>query len=105
MEHCSLDPPTSDQYGLVVHSHSNYFSPIAFPAVAEVALRVIKLGKSSVSYEIGLFERDVPGVKAVGSFTHVFVDRSTGRPAANGMKDDLRRGLERIHVPSSSSKL
>jgi acyl-CoA thioester hydrolase len=105
IEHCNLDPPTSDHYGLVVHSHSDYFSSIAFPAVAEVALRVNKLGKSSVSYEIGLFEKGVPKVKAVGSFTHVFVDRSTGRPAADGMKEDLRLGLERIHVPLSSSKL
>jgi acyl-CoA thioester hydrolase len=105
VEHCKLDPPTSSQYGLVVHSHSDYFSSIAFPAVADVALRVNKLGNSSVTYEMGLFEQGVAEVKAVGSFTHVFVDRSTGRPAAGGMQEKVRRGLERILVASSPSKL
>lgn len=80
----------------MVSSSSDYFSSIAFPAVAELGLRVAKLGKSSVTYEIGLFERGVEGVKAVGRFVHVFVDRETGRPARMGMGEALRTGLERL---------
>ncbi|OLN81159.1 hypothetical protein CCHL11_09523 [Colletotrichum chlorophyti] len=98
IEHCNLSPSTSEQYGLVVHSHSDYFASISFPAVAQLALRVNKLGRSSVTYEIALFERGVDEVKAVGEFTHVFVKRSTGRPTASGMSEDVRRGLERILV-------
>lgn len=81
---------------MVAHSHSDYFGPIAFPAVAELALRVNKLGKSSVTYEIALFEKGIEEVKAVGEFVHVFVERGTGRPAAAGMNDSLRKGLEKI---------
>lgn len=52
----------------MVHSHGDFFGSIAFPAVAELALRVNKLGKSSVTYEVALFERGVEEVKSVGEF-------------------------------------
>lgn len=105
IERCGLHPPTSSQYGLVVHSHNNYFGSIAFPAVAELGLRVNELGKSSVRYEIALFEKGVERVKSVGEFVHVFVDRDTGRPATSGMNQDLRNGLSKILARASSSKL
>ncbi|WYZ41929.1 hypothetical protein EsH8_V_000824 [Colletotrichum jinshuiense] len=96
IEQCKLSPAKSEQHVLVVHSHSDYFASISFPAVAQLALRVNKLGKSSVTYEIALFEKGVDEVRAVGEFVHVFVERSTGRPAASGMTDEMRRGLARI---------
>jgi len=90
---------------MVVHSHSDYFGPIAFPAVAELALRVNKLGTSSVTYEIALFEQGRDDVRAVGEFVQVFVDRDTGRPSASGMLGVMRRGLERILVSPGPAKL
>lgn len=101
IDECGLDPPTAAQYGLVVHSHIDYFGSIAFPAVAELALRVKKLGKSSVTYEVALFQRGVVEVKSVGEFIHVFVDRETGRPAANGMNGGIKEGLQKILVQQS----
>ena len=43
-------------------------------------MRVAKLGRRAVTYEIGLFKegRDAPA--ATGYFVHVFVDRDTMRP-------------------------
>jgi acyl-CoA thioester hydrolase len=102
INHCGMHPPTSAQYGLVVHSHSDFFGSIAFPTIAELALRVNKLGKSSVTYEIALFEKGMKEVKAVGEFVHVFVDRETGRPAAKGMNENLRKGLEKLLVRETS---
>ncbi|THV50861.1 hypothetical protein BGAL_0133g00190 [Botrytis galanthina] len=99
IEHCGLHPPTSSQYGLVVHSHGDFFGSIAFPAVADLALRVNKLGNSSVTYEIGLFERGIEEVKSVGEIIHVFVDRETGRPATRGMNDTIKQGLKKILQP------
>jgi acyl-CoA thioester hydrolase len=96
IQHCALHPPTSAHIGLVVHSHCDYFAPIEFPAVVDLALRVSRLGKSSVAYEIGVFERGHDAVKAVGEFVHVFVDRETRRPGAAGMADELRKGLEQL---------
>jgi acyl-CoA thioester hydrolase len=59
---------------------------------------VNKLGKSSVTYEIALFEKGVEEVKSVGRIVHVFVDRSTGRPATQGMNEQLKTGFGRILI-------
>jgi acyl-CoA thioester hydrolase len=96
-----LDPPTSSQIGLVVHSHCDYFAPVGFPDVVDLALRVNKLGKSSVTYEIGVFKRGQEEVKAVGQFVHVFVDRDSRKPGKLGMSDDLKNGLGKILVQKS----
>ena len=102
VEHCGLDPPQSDQIGLVVHSHCDFFGSVAFPKVVDLALRVNKLGKSSVTYEIAVFEHGAEEVRAVGEFIHVFVDRRTNRPATNGMSVNARTGLEEINVQGAS---
>jgi len=101
IKECGLHPPTSAQYGLVVHSHGDFFGSIAFPAIADLALRVNKLGESSVTYEVALFERGDKQVKSVGEIVHVFVERETGRPGASGMDNRLKEGLQRILVPQS----
>ncbi|ERS97372.1 acyl-CoA thioester hydrolase [Sporothrix schenckii 1099-18] len=99
IRHCGgFDPARrTPQYGMVVHSHTDYFASISFPDVAELGLRVKKLGQSSVHYEIGLFAQGQPGVRAVGVFVQVFVDAATDRPnPKTGMHPSLREGLERI---------
>ena len=89
----------------MAHTHCDYFSAISYPKVAELCLRVNKLGKSSVTYEVALFEKGVEGVKAVGEFVHVFVERTTQRPGVNGMNSRLREGLQKLLVQNNSSKL
>lgn len=79
-----------------MHSHCDYLAPIEFPAVVDLALRVNKLGKSSVTYEIGVFERGHEEVKAVGEFIHVFVDRESRRPGKTGMAEGLKQGLNML---------
>lgn len=89
----------------MAHTHCDYFSAISYPKVAELCLRVNKLSKSSVVYEVALFEKNVDQVKAVGEFVHVFVDRITQRPNVNGINDQLRKDLEKLLVVESPSKL
>lgn len=105
LKYCGLHPPTSAEHPLAAHLHTDFFASIAYPAVAELALRVNKLGRSSVTYEVACFEKGVDEVKAVGEFVHVFVQRATGKPAATGMSDVVRTGLEKICVDSVPSKL
>ncbi|CAG9961934.1 unnamed protein product [Clonostachys byssicola] len=104
IQECGLDPATSPQYALVASSHTDFLSSIAYPVVAELALRVDRLGKSSVSYEVAIFERHQEDVKAVGRFVHVFVDRATGKPRPSGMPDQVRKGLERILSEAAASQ-
>lgn len=97
-QHCGQSPRTSAQYGLVASSNTDFLSSLAFPAVAETRLRVRKLGRTSVTYEVGIWEEGVEGIKAVGRVVHVFVERGTGRPAKDGMGTALRGGLEKLTV-------
>ncbi|KAF5679815.1 acyl thioester hydrolase [Fusarium heterosporum] len=108
IENCNLHPPTAPQFGMCVHTHTDFFSSIAYPAVAELALRVNKLGRSSVTYETALFEKGVDEVKAVGEFVQVYVDRETNRPLKDGMAQALRDELQKLVVvqgTTSKSKL
>ncbi|KAJ1326378.1 acyl-CoA thioester hydrolase [Microdochium nivale] len=98
IEHCGLHPPTSDWHPLMAHTAVHYFSAIEYPKVAELGLRIASLGRSAVTYEVGLFEKgDGDGkVKAVGEFVHVWVERATKRPSPAGMVTVLREGLEKL---------
>ena len=73
-------------------------APIEFPAVVDLTLRVNKLGKSSVTYEIGVFEQGEEEAKAVGEFVHVFVDRESRKPSTSGMAEQLKKGLSELLV-------
>lgn len=96
--------PRASQIGLVVSSYCDYFSSVSFPSVLDLGLRVVKLGSSSVTYEIGVFDREEE-VKVVGGYTHVFVDRDGMRPRKEGMDRGIREGLERLVARGREQKL
>jgi acyl-CoA thioester hydrolase len=76
-----LDIHAGPLIGLVVETQCNYFGPLAFPQTVEAGLRVAHLGASSVRYEVGLFAQGEPHSAARGHLVHVYVDRTTRRPA------------------------
>ncbi len=86
-----LDIHNGDVVGFVVDSGCSYFSPIAFPDVVHVGIRVAKLGNSSVRYEIGIYRNDEPLPSAVGHFVHAYVARSSNRsvPIPASVRDVL----------------
>lgn len=75
-----LDIHNGEVVGFVVDSGCSYFSPIAFPDVVHVGIRVARLGNSSVRYEIAIYRNADPAPAAVGHFVHVYVERSSNRP-------------------------
>ncbi len=77
----ALDIENSQVVGLVVETGCQYFASIAFPDAVTAGLRVAKVGNSSVRYEIGIFRNAEPTASAQGFFVHVYVDRTTRRPA------------------------
>lgn len=84
--------------GLVVETMCRYFQPLAFPDVIEAGLRVARLGRSSVRYEIALFRAGEDAPAAAGHFVHVYVDRQTRRPVP--VPETLRAALTRIGAES-----
>jgi acyl-CoA thioester hydrolase len=91
-----LDIEHGTTIGLVVETQCNYFAPIVFPDRIDAGLRVVRLGTSSVRYEVGLFREDDAEPAAQGHFVHVYVDRETRRPVA--LPDSLRAALEPLLV-------
>jgi acyl-CoA thioester hydrolase len=88
----ALDVERGNVIGLVVETHCNYFAPLAFPQTVDAGLRVAAIGSSSVRYEIGLFGEGADTAAACGHFVHVYVDRTTRRPAA--LPEILRTTLQ-----------
>ncbi|KAH7910377.1 thioesterase [Hygrophoropsis aurantiaca] len=91
IERCALMPSESAQIGLVVSSQCQFFAPLSFPQVLDLGLRVNKLGMSSVTYEVGVFEEGKDTPAAVGGYTHVFVDQVSRKsvPITAATKDGL----------------
>jgi acyl-CoA thioester hydrolase len=90
----ALDLERSPVIGLVVETGCNYFAELAFPQAVDAGLRVARIGRSSVRYEIGLFAAGAQQASAQGHFIHVYVDRAGRRPVA--LPQSLRAALERI---------
>jgi acyl-CoA thioester hydrolase len=82
--------------GVCAESHCEFHAPFTFPEVVVAGLRVGRLGRSSVRYELGLYSEGAAEPAGVGWFVHVFVDRETRRPAE--MPAAVRAALERLVV-------
>jgi acyl-CoA thioester hydrolase len=80
IEQGALDVRHGTTIGLVIETQCNYFSPVEFPQMVEAGLRVARIGRSSVRYEVGLFVQGEPMTAAKGHFVHVYVDREQRRP-------------------------
>jgi acyl-CoA thioester hydrolase len=91
-----LDIAKSAVIGLCVESRCSYRRAVAFPDDLDAGLRVAKLGRSSVTYEVGIFMRGEDAAAAEGSFVHVFVDR-VGRKSVP-VPDSIRSALARLVI-------
>jgi acyl-CoA thioester hydrolase len=97
LDHGLLDLVASPAVGIVAETGCRYISPITYPDDVTVGIRVAKLGRSSVRYEVGIFRGEADSAAAEGYFVHVYADRVGRRPVA--IPDFVRAGLERIAVP------
>ena len=86
-----LDIDRDPVIGIVVETACTFHRSLAFPEVIDAGLRVTKLGGSSVVYGIGLFRQGEDEPAATGRFVHVWVDRTTQRPA--GVPPRIREAL------------
>ncbi len=77
-----LDPANSAVIGLVVESRCRFLASLAFPDAIEVGLAVEAIGRSSVHYRLAVFKAAASTAAAEGRYTHVYVERASGRPVA-----------------------
>jgi acyl-CoA thioester hydrolase len=96
IDHTGLDIARSSVIGIVVENGCRFRSSITYPDEVTVGVRVAKLGRSSVRYELGIFSNESDEAAAEGHFVHVYVDRATMRPVP--IPDGVRAGLQTIAV-------
>jgi acyl-CoA thioester hydrolase len=76
-----LDPLSTPSLGIVAESGCRYFSELHFPESLLVGLAVTRLGRSSVTYRLGVFRgsaaEEAQPITALGHWVHVYVDRTT----------------------------
>lgn len=71
-----------DPMFFVVASDCAYFRGFAFPETIESGLMVAEIGRTSLTWRIGLFGEGEDEPRAQGRFVHACVDRETRRPRA-----------------------
>ena len=82
--------------GIIVESQCNYHRSLCFPEIISAGLRVAKLGRSSVRYEIAIFQQNQETPAATGYFIHVFVQRGAQKPVE--IPEKIRAALERVQA-------
>lgn len=65
---------------LVVASECRYFRQVSSPGVIQVGVRIGRLGRSSIAYEVAVFNDESDEAAAQGQFVHVCVNRASQRP-------------------------
>ena len=77
-----LDPVATTAQGIVAESGCRYFSELHFPERLVVGLAITRLGRSSVTYRLGIFRaaEEPQPVAALGHWVHVYIDRTSRRP-------------------------
>jgi acyl-CoA thioester hydrolase len=97
-----LDPVAGEVLGFCAESHCRFLQALSFPDKVDAGLRVSKLGRSSVRYEIGLFAEGSDEPAAEGWFVHVFVDRADRKPRE--LPEALRSALSRLLILDSEGQ-
>ena len=91
-----LDIHTGPVIGIVPESYCRFHRSFAYPELVQAALRVGRLGTSSVRYEVALFGAGDRIARADGHVVHVFVARTTQQPEP--IPAALRAALDSIRV-------
>jgi acyl-CoA thioester hydrolase len=95
-----LDIRDGEVVGFVVETSCTFHRPLSFPETIEAALRVVKIGRTSVTYEIALFKKNIETPAATGRFVHVWVARATETPAE--VPAHIRAALEPLLVADAT---
>lgn len=68
--------------GIVAETSCRFHASLSFPDLLRVGLRVARLGRSSITYDLAIFREagEELELAATGTFVHVYVDSRTRKP-------------------------
>lgn len=86
LAHTGADALTAPYIAVVAESGCRFYREVGFPQPISVGLEVVRLGRSSVTYRLGIFNAEADkvsttAVAAVGDWVHVYLDRASRRPS------------------------
>ena len=90
IRNAKFDPITSEYIGVTPEIRCCYYKSIKYPEIVDVGIVVKKIGKSSITYVIGIFKKDSDIICAIGHFVHVYVDRINQSKTVNIPKNILK---------------
>ena len=94
IQYCGYSTATWKQIGLVANTYCDYFGAAQYPGMLDVGLRVAKMGRSSIVYEVGVFQEGSEQVKAVGGFTQIWVDKASNKALKDGIPKEIKEPLQ-----------
>jgi acyl-CoA thioester hydrolase len=89
-----VDEATAPVRGVVAESSCRYYAEVAYPGAVDVGVRVVRIGRTSLVLEFGLFVAGREEIATHGEWAQVYVDRETRRPAP--IPDAVRGFLESV---------
>ncbi|GAB4000599.1 acyl-CoA thioesterase [Nocardioides marmoraquaticus] len=101
-EASGTDIRTLPAVGVVAEVSCRYFAEVGYPEPVELGLAVERLGSSSVTYRIGLFQGEGPDANAEGRFVHVYVDNTGAGREVRPVPDEVRSVVEVLVPPGLS---
>jgi acyl-CoA thioester hydrolase len=91
-----LDFHNAPIVGIMAETMCRFHRSFAYPEAIDAGLRVGRLGRSSVRYEVGLFGEGEDLARVEGHLVHVFVERTTNAPVS--IPAGIRSALEQLVV-------
>ena len=96
-EATGVDIRTLPAVGVVAEVGCRYFHEIGYPRPVDLGLVVDRVGTSSVTYRVGLFQGDPDGEGALaaaeGRFVHVYVDNTGGGRGVRPVPEAVRTAV------------
>ena len=92
-----------DAIGVVAEVGCRYFAEVGYPDPVDVGLVAERVGTSSVTYRVGLFQGDPDGsgreAAAEGRFVHVYVDNTDPARPVVPIPQKIRAAVEPLLRP------
>ena len=96
IEASGLDVVKGSSLAFTAENGCRYHRSVQFPQEVDCGLRVVKIGNSSVRYELGVFVQGDEKVAATGFVVDVFVDSQTELPVSSPV--DIKQALQHLVV-------
>jgi acyl-CoA thioester hydrolase len=87
---------TLDAIGVFAEVSCRYFREIGYPAPIDLGVVVDRVGRTSVSYRVGLFQGDDHGAAAEGRVVMVYVDNTDPARPATALPDVVRTAVDAL---------